>query len=92
MQQINQGLRGRVEGKGMANLEGMKMKFTVLKNEDIGKLPYEQKANLSEIQEMVSRNRIKEGKRGFPKYLVINTDEPYADEVINILKRNGHWG
>jgi len=26
------------------------------------------------------------------EYLVINTDEPYADEIIEILKRNGHWG
>lgn len=26
------------------------------------------------------------------EYLVINTDEPYAEEVIDILKRNGHWG
>jgi hypothetical protein len=24
-------------------------------------------------------------------YLVINTDEPYADEIIEILKKNGHW-
>lgn len=76
----------------MADTTGMKIKHTVLKNEDLGKLPYEQMANLSEIQEMVSRNRIKDGKRGFPKYLVINTDEPYAEEIIEILKRNGHWG
>lgn len=76
----------------MSDTTGMKIKFTVLKNEDLGKLPFEQKANLSEIQEMVMRNRISEGKRGVPRYLVINTDEPYADEVIEILKRNGHWG
>lgn len=25
-------------------------------------------------------------------YLVINRDEHYADEVIEILKRHGHWG
>jgi len=25
------------------------------------------------------------------EYLVINTDEPYAEEIIEILKRNGHW-
>ncbi|MCM3619187.1 hypothetical protein M3936_16480 [Sutcliffiella horikoshii] len=76
----------------MADTFGMKMKFTVLKHEDIGKLSWEQKANLSEIQEKISRNRISERKRGFPKYLVINTDEPYADEVIEIMKRHGHWG
>ncbi len=76
----------------MIDTTGMKIKFAVLKNEDIEKLPYEQQANLSEIREMIMRNRISEGKIGMPKHLVINTDEPYADEVIEILKRHGHWG
>lgn len=75
----------------MANLEGLKMKFTVLKNEDIEKLAAPQRASLREAQELIVRNRLVEGKRGIPKYLVINTDEAYADEVIEILKRNGHW-
>ncbi len=26
------------------------------------------------------------------EYLVINTDEPYIDEVIEVLKKHGHWG
>ena len=26
------------------------------------------------------------------RYIVINQDESYADEVIEILKKNGHWG
>lgn len=26
------------------------------------------------------------------KYLVINIDEPYAPEIVEILKKNGHWG
>lgn len=25
------------------------------------------------------------------EYIVINTDEPYINEVIDILKKNGHW-
>ena len=39
----------------------------------------------------VSAGRAAEGKEPCPKYLVINTDEIYANEVIKILKRNGHW-
>lgn len=27
-----------------------------------------------------------------PEYIVINTDEPYVQEIIEILQRNGHWG
>lgn len=76
----------------MANTEGMKITHVVLKNADIEKMNMEKQANLSEIQLDIARKRKEEGKRGFPKYLVINTDEPYADEVIDILKKNGHWG
>ncbi|PAE20521.1 hypothetical protein CHH80_10940 [Bacillus sp. 7504-2] len=76
----------------MANTQGMKIKFTVFKNEDIEKLSKIRRAYLSEAQETIVKNRLAEGKRGLPKYLVINTDEPYADEVIEIMKRHGHWG
>ncbi|RWR06734.1 hypothetical protein QNH23_06400 [Siminovitchia fortis] len=76
----------------MADTSGMKIKFVVLKKEDVYRLPAEQQANLGEVWQMIAENRKKEGKRGYPKYLVINTDESYADEVIEILKRNGHWG
>ncbi|MFC0416282.1 hypothetical protein ACFFHH_12560 [Cytobacillus solani] len=69
----------------MANLEGMNMKFTIIKNEDIEKLPEPQRANLREVHEIILKNRLVVGKRGEPKYLVNNTDEPYVDQ-------NGHWG
>lgn len=42
------------------------------------------------------RRRVKnsEGKADLPdpEYLVINTDEPYINEIIEILKKNNHWG
>lgn len=44
--------------------------------------------DLKDIEEA----RKAEGKNSCPEYLVINTDEPYASEIIEILKRNGHWG
>ncbi|KIH69927.1 hypothetical protein [Salinicoccus roseus] len=40
----------------------------------------------------IAVGREKEGKSIFNKYLVINQDEPYADEVIEIMKKHGHWG
>jgi len=78
----------------MANLDGGNFtKFTVIKNTDVAEY-----LNQKEIQMLVKPItkiedcRIADGKRPSNIYLVINTDEPYADEVIEILKRNGHWG
>lgn len=76
----------------MANTEGMKIKFTVIKNEDLNKLSDGIKFNVAEAEALIGANRLAEGKEISPAYLVINTDEPYADEIIDILKRNGHWG
>ncbi|MED1904967.1 hypothetical protein [Cytobacillus firmus] len=76
----------------MANLEGMKMKFTVLKNDDINRyLDEKAKIELSASTAAIQQLRAIEGKK-VNTYLVINTDEPYADEVIEIMKRHGHWG
>lgn len=77
----------------MAILDGMKMKFTVIKNKDIEKYlsPIQQKQLVDLLEEIHSGRRL-EGKSTDQKYLVINTDEPYTDQVIEILKRNGHWG
>ncbi|WP_028589446.1 hypothetical protein [Paenibacillus massiliensis] len=75
----------------MANIEGMAYKFQVIKGTDIDNLPHESKVALGHIVEEVVDNRRAEGKP-INSYLVINTDEPYADEVIEIMKRHGHWG
>lgn len=94
MQQINQGLRGIVkEGKEMANTDDMRMKFTVIKNDDIEEYlhPIKQQ-RLFDLLKDINDGRVLDLKKPNHKYLVINTDEPYADEIINILKRNGHWG
>lgn len=75
----------------MANLEGMNHKYTVFKNEDLKKLPLTIQTQIQLAGDMIVHNRVGEGK---PEniYVVINTDEPYVGEVIEILKRNGHWG
>jgi len=32
------------------------------------------------------------GKPSDNFYLVVNTDEPYAEQIIEIMKANGHYG
>jgi len=76
----------------MTNLEGMANKFTVIKNEDIDRLAPGYADLLQLILGQIALDRMARGKNTAPLYLVINTDESYADDVIEILKRNGHWG
>lgn len=77
----------------MANLEGGDFgKFTVLNNKDVEKyITIGGKIELKALCEVISNGRKLDGKKD-NAYLVINTDEPYVDEIIEILKRNGHWG
>ena len=72
-------------------LEGMQMKFTVLKNDDILNLEPDSLSALDRVVGEIMDNRKAEGKKS-NTYLVINTDEPYAAEVIEIMKSHGHWG
>lgn len=72
---------------------GAKHKFMVIKIDDTKKyLSLEQQAKLVDILDTIQIAREKEGKNPNNEYLVINTDEPYVPEIIEILKRNGHWG
>ncbi|NEW05931.1 hypothetical protein GK047_07900 [Paenibacillus sp. SYP-B3998] len=68
------------------------MKFAVMKNYDIQRyLTDEKRSELHGAFEEIAINRHAEGKKP-NRYIVINTDEPYADEVIEMMKRHGHWG
>jgi len=75
-------------------LEGGKFeKFLVLKHEDIDQFLSESEARaLWEFCDTICDSRQVAGKRRGNHYLVINVDEPYAPEIVEILKRNGHWG
>lgn len=77
----------------MANLEGGNLnKFLIVKTDDINNyLEEKEKNTLKDIVYEVNMLRHIHGKKE-NTYLVINTDEPYADEIIEILKKNGHWG
>jgi len=55
-------------------------------------------ANLKDMKNKIlvikadAQRTIQTGKITPATYLVINTDEPYADEIIEIMKRYVHWG
>lgn len=77
--------------------EGFERKYTIINERDVQK--YLSQHTKDELQialnnalQVIEDGRIEDGKKPYNNYLVINLDEPYADEVIEILKRNGHWG
>jgi len=68
-------------------------KFIVIKRDDAQNfLDRVQLDILSRILKAIASGRRRKGKKTDNEYLVINVDEPYAPEIIEILKRNGHWG
>lgn len=72
---------------------GAQDKFIVFKREDAANfLTRVQRDILSRLLKAIASGRLRKGKKTDNEYLVINTDEPYAPEIIEILKRNGHWG
>lgn len=73
---------------------GGKRKFVVLKIEDLIKYVKSsfKLAMLDNDMEDIRKGREADGKKPVNEYLVVNLDEPYAQEVIKIMKRNGHWG
>lgn len=76
----------------MANIEGMKDKFIVIKKEDaVNYLSPRGILDLTAVLCTINSVRQSEGKKQ-NTYLVINTDEEYADDIIDILKAHGHWG
>ncbi len=72
--------------------DGMKDKFLVLNRNDIEKyLNKDLKCQLDIACMQITACREIDGKSK-NNYLVINTDEPYANQVMEIMKSNGHWG
>jgi hypothetical protein len=73
----------------------MHLKYVVLKKQDLhealdGEINEDLRDSFNTTLDMVKMYRDSLNKKE-NTYLVINTDEPYADEVIEILKKNGHW-
>lgn len=71
---------------------GAKLQHTVFKLEDIEKyLTHIEKQVLELISQRISIGRLQDNKSD-NEYFVINTDESYSGEIIEVLKRHGHWG
>ncbi|MFA2628566.1 hypothetical protein ABR778_21450 [Bacillus cereus] len=65
------------------------MKFVVLKVEDVLKATSASEGVVLEgITRKIESLRKKEGRNTDPKYYVVNQDEPYAEEVLNIIKKH----
>lgn len=76
-------------------LEGKERKFTVINENDFEKyVPKGAKERLriafNNIAAWIEEGREKEGKNPFNSYIVINTDEPYINEIARVMKENGH--
>lgn len=68
-------------------------KFIVIKRDDLKYInsPFKLAMFRNDLKD-IENGRKSEGKKTDNEYIVINTDEPYAQEVIEIMKRHGHWG
>lgn len=78
--------------QGMKMKCGAKHKFTVLNNAYLEGCDYQTRQNVEAAGLLIAWMRKNDGKDPYPEYIVINTDEPYADQIIDILKAHGHWG
>lgn len=77
--------------------KGFKRRFTIINEADVNKyLTTAQRDVLNDTLNLafheIELGRQLEGKKPFNNYIVINLDEPYVDEIIEIMKRHGHWG
>jgi hypothetical protein len=77
--------------------EGFKRRFTVINERDLHRYLEDEEIEefeetFNKIAEKIEYGRESEKKKPFNSYVVINLDEPYIDEIIEIMKRNGHWG
>ncbi len=59
----------------------------VIKKEDLAMLDTWYNEEIDMIILKISAKREKVGKELFPSYYVVNLDEPYANEVLEVIKR-----
>lgn len=76
-------------------LEGRERRYTILNERDLKKYcNKEQLSNFNDVLDdvltTVQIGREDDGKHPFNSYIVINVDEPYIHEIIEVMKRHGH--
>lgn len=68
-------------------------KYIVWKLSDLARVTTKgEQMKLDGIQMRIRSRLQADGKNPNPRYLVISMDEPYINEVIEILKKHKHWG
>lgn len=77
-------------------LEGKERRYTVINERDVEKyLSVWEQQDIAIVMDRMLGNiedgREKDGKNPYNSYIVINTDEPYIDEIIEVMKRHGHF-
>ena len=74
---------------------GAQKKFIVFNINDLNNLSEQEREfamkSFNTISGFICSNRNLAGKKTDNEYLVINTDEPYVNEIVITLKKNGHW-
>lgn len=77
--------------------EGFERRFTVINERDFDQhvpdpVKEDFRMTFNNVAAWIEDGRLQEGKQPFNSYIVINLDEPYIEEIIEIMKRHGHWG
>lgn len=77
-------------------LEGKERRYTIIKERDVEKyLSIGEQQDLAIVLDRMLGNiehgRENDGKKPFNSYVVINTDEPWIGEIVEVMKRNGAW-
>jgi len=69
----------------------MDKKYLVMKYTDIDNYAdYEDEQGIINACISITNGRINEEKTD-NDYIVINMDEPYINEIIEVMKKHGHW-
>jgi hypothetical protein len=76
----------------MSDLDQRRNRYLVVKWDDIAILSDKRKEQLDYLLRRVEDYREAAGKTRSNDYIVVNIDEPYIQEIIDVLKRHGHWG
>lgn len=77
-------------------LEGRERHYTIINERDVDKyLTEEEKQDLegalSYYLGIIEEARLENDKKPYNSYIVVNTDEPYVNEIIEVMKRHGHF-
>ena len=65
------------------------MKYGVLKIDEVEKYCSEESLRaLDQVVQEISDGRARDGKDYVNVYMVVNTDEPYADEVRDLIEKH----